>query len=391
MLAAIVEAAMAHTHLSEDELLLKSTVGEFADQVLAPRAAGYDRSGEFPWDNVRDLADMGMFGLTIEEEYGGNGGTARQLAVAVEEMARGCAATSTIYIAHLSLCARFIQLFGTEGQKRRFVQPLAMAETIGAFALTEPDAGSDAAAMSTAATRVNGGYRLDGAKLFITNSQEAGVFVVLATHDRTLRAKGVDALIVERDAPGLTVNPQHGKMGIRASSTAEVVFEGCPVPEENRLGSEGEGFRECMEVLDGSRVAIAAQCVGIAQAAYDAAVDYAKHREAFGRRLSEFQGTQWKIADMATEIEAARLLVYQAAALMDAGRPYAREASMAKLFASRVAVETADRAVQIHGGTGYFAPTTVERLYRDAKVTEIYEGSSEVQRMIISRGILGDA
>ena len=365
-------------------------MGEFADQVLAPRAAGYDESGEFPWDNVRELADLGMFGLTVEEEFGGSGGTARQLAVAVEEIARGCAATSTIYIAHLSLCTRFIQLFGTEGQKRRFVPPLVKAETIGAFALTEPGSGSDAAAMSTAVTQVNGGYRLDGTKLFITNSEQAGVFVVLATHDQSLRTKGVDALVVERDTSGFTVNPQHGKMGIRASSTAELVFEGCPVPEENRLGPEGEGFRECMEVLNGSRVAIAAQCVGIAQAAYDAAVDYATQREAFGQRLSEFQGTQWKIADMATEIEAARLLVYQAATLLDAGRPYVREASMAKLFASRVAVETADRAVQIHGGTGYFAPTTVERLYRDAKVTEIYEGSSEVQRMIISRDILGD-
>ncbi|MDP7578031.1 MAG: acyl-CoA dehydrogenase family protein [SAR202 cluster bacterium] len=381
---------MVHTHLSEEESLLKSTVGEFADQVLAPRAADYDKSGEFPWSNIRELADLGMFGLTIKEEYGGSGGTSRQLSIVAEEVARGCAATSTIYIAHLSLCTRFIQLFGTIEQKRRFIPHLAKAETIGAFALTEPDSGSDAASMSTSLTQANGKYRLDGTKHFITNAEEATVFVVLATHDRSLRTKGIDALIIQRDTPGLTVNPQHGKMGIRASSTAEVVFDGCPVTEENRLGPEGKGFQECMEVLNGSRIAIASQCVGIAQAAYDAAIAYSKQREVFGKRLSEFQNTQWDLANLATNIMAARLLVYHAATLMDAGQPYAETASMAKLLASRVAVETANRALQIHGGIGYFAPTIVERLYRDAKVTEIYEGSSEVQRMIISRGIFGD-
>ena len=382
---------MVHTHLSEEESLIKSTVGDFADQVLAPRASDYDQKGEFPWDNIHELADLGMFGLTIEEEYGGIGGTSRQLSIVVEEVARGCAATSTIYIAHLSLCTRFIQLFGTTEQKHIFIPPLAKAETIGAFALTEPDSGSDAASMSTTLTQVDGEYRLDGNKLFITNAEEASVFVVLATHNRSLRAKGIDALVIERDTPGLTINPQHGKMGIRASSTSELVFDGYPVTEKNRLGPAGNGFRECMEVLNGSRIAIASQCVGIAQAAYDAAISYSKHREVFGKRLTEFQSTQWGFADMATNITAARLLVYHAATLMDAGQPYAEKASMAKLFASRVAVETANRALQIHGGIGYFAPTIAERLYRDAKVTEIYEGSSEVQRMIISRGIFGEA
>jgi butyryl-CoA dehydrogenase len=212
--------------------------------------------------------------------------------------------------------------------------------------------------------------------------------VVLVTHDRGLRTRGIDVLVVERGTPGFTINPQHGKMGMRASSTAELVFEDCAVPEENRLGGEGEGFKATMEVLNSSRIAIAAQCVGLAQAAYDASVQYAKQREAFGKRLAEFQGIQWSIAEMATNIEAARLLVLEAATLLDRGLPFVTEASMAKLFASRVAVEAADRAVQIHGGVGYFAPTLVERLYRDAKVTEIYEGTSEVQRMIISRNIL---
>ena len=374
--------------LSEEETLLKSTVREFADQILAPAAAAYDQSGEFPWNNVRGLAELGLFGLTVDETYGGSGGTTRQLAVVVEEIARGCGSTSVIYIAHLSLCTQFIHMFGTEAQKQRWVPPLARGEKIGAMALTEPLAGSDAAAMRTSVTRSDGHYVLNGSKLFTTNAVEADTFVVLATHDRSLRTKGIDALVVE-PGPGFMVNPQHGKMGMRATSTAELVFDEFPVPEENRLGEEGEGFSALMDVLNTSRISIAAQCVGLAQAAYEAAVQYAKQREAFGKRLADFQGTQWAIADMATSVEAARMLVHRAASLRDAGQPFVTEASMAKLFASRVAVESADRAVQIHGGTGYFAPTLVERLYRDAKVTEIYEGTSEVQRMIISRNILG--
>ena len=374
--------------LTEDELLLRNTVRDFADQELAPRAADYDESGEFPWDNVRGLAKLGLFGLTIDEEYGGSGGTNRQLAMAVEEIARGCAATAVIYIAHLSLCAQFIQMFGTEGQKQRFVPPLARGESIGAFALSEAGSGSDAAALRTTTTKANGHYVLNGSKLFITNAVEADTFVVLVTHDPSLRAGGIDALVVEKDTKGLTVNPQHGKMGIRASSTAEVVFEDCPVPQENRLGDEGDGFRETMQLLNASRISIAAQCVGIARAAYEASVRYARQREAFGQRLAEFQAIQWKIADMATGIDAGRLLVQRAATLRDQGLPFATEASMAKLFASEVAVDSADKAVQIHGGTGYFAPTPVERYFRDAKVTEIYEGTSEIQRLIIARNIL---
>ncbi len=374
--------------LTEEEKLLKNTAREFADQVLAPRASAHDQSGQFPQDNVRQMAELGLFGLTVDEAYGGSGGTMRQLVAVVEELARGCTATSTIYIAHLSLCTQFIHMFGTEGQKRRFVPPLARAEVIGAFALTEPGCGSDAAALQTTATRRDGYYLLNGTKQFITNAVEAGTFVVLATHDRSLRARGIDAFIVERQARGLSINPMHGKLGIRASSTAEVVFQDCPVPQEDRLGPEGEGFREAMQVLNTSRISIAAQCVGIAQAAYEAAVRYVQQREAFGQRLADFQGIQWLLADMATDIAAARLLAYQAATLKDRGLPFVTEASMAKLFASRVAVESADRALQVHGGAGYFAPTPVERLYRDAKVTEIYEGTSEVQRLIIARSIL---
>jgi butyryl-CoA dehydrogenase len=375
--------------LTDEELLLRSAVRDFADRQLAPRAAGYDERAEFPWDNVRGLAELGLFGLTIDEGYGGSGGTTRQLAIVAEEIARACGATSVVYLAHLALCTQFIHLFGTDEQKRRFVPPLARGEVIGAFALTEPGAGSDAAAMQTTVTKKDGHYVLNGTKLFTTNALEAQTFVVLATRDRSLRARGIDALVVERDTKGFSINPQHGKMGMRATSTAELVFEDCAVPEENRLGEEGEGFRQTMEVLNSSRIGIAAQCVGIARAALEASVDYAKRREAFGQRLADKQAIQWMIADMATGVEAARLLVRRAATLKDMGLAYVTEASMAKLYASRVAVESADKAVQIHGGTGYFAPTTVERLYRDAKVTEIYEGTSEVQRMIIARNVLG--
>ncbi len=263
-----------------------------------------------------------------------------------------------------------------------------VGQAIGAFALTEPGSGSDAGAMRTTAVKTNGHYVLNGAKTFITNAAEASTFVVMATRDRSQGTRGVEALVVEGGSAGLSITPQHGKMGVRASSTAEVVFESCAVPQENRLGGEGTGFRQAMEVLISSRISIAAQCVGIAQAAYEAAVSSAKQREAFGQRIADFQAIQWMIVDMATSIDAARLLVMRAATLRDGDLPFVTEASMAKLFASRVAVESADKAMQVHGGTGYFSPTPVERYYRDAKVTEIYEGSSEIQRLIIARNIL---
>ena len=381
---------MSGVFLTEDEQLLRLAVRELADKELAPRAAHYDQNEEFPWENLRRMAEMGLFGLTIDEAYGGSGGTARQLAVVIEELARGCGATSVIYIAHLALCAQYIHRFGSERQKRELLTPLVSLDSVGAFALTEPGAGSDAASIRTSLSRVDGDFLLNGTKLFTTNAVEADTFVVLATRDPEQGTGAIDAVVVERDTPGFTINPQHGKMGMRGSSTAELVFEGCRIPEESRLGGEGAGWAQTMDVLNASRVGIAAQCVGLAQAAYEASVQYARQREAFGRQLSGFQSVQWTLADMATEIDAARLLVYRAASLLDDGAPFVTEASMAKLFASRVAVECADRAVQLHGGTGYFAPTTAERLYRDARVTEIYEGTSEVQRMIISRGILGD-
>lgn len=376
--------------LTEEEQLLRTTVRAIADSVLAPRASAYDQSGDFPADNIEGLAELGLFGLGIDEAYGGSGGTARQGAIAAEELARGCTATSTVYVAHQSLAAQFINMHGTEEHKDRYLPGMTAGRTIGAFALTEPGAGSDAAGIRTTAKRDGDDYVLNGSKVFITNATEAGVLIVLASLDLSLGSKGFVALIVDGDTPGMTINAMHGKMGIRASSTCEVFFDDCRVPVVNRLSEEYEGFRATMEVLNASRIGIAAQAVGVAQAAYEQAVEYAKQREAFGKRLAEMQGIQWMIADMATDVEAARLLVMQAATLLDAGRPFVKEASMAKLFASRVAVETADKAVQIHGGVGYFSPSTVERLYRDAKITEIYEGTSEIQRTIISRNVLAD-
>lgn len=374
--------------LAEDELLLRQTIRDFADKVLIPKAAGYDQRREFPLDNIRGLAELGIYGLTVDEQYGGSGGTTTQFAIAAEEVSRGCAATGVIWLAHHSLGTKFIENYGTEEQRGNYIPVLAAAQKIAAFGLTEPGAGSDAAAIQTRAIRSDGHYVLNGNKTFITNGAEADIFVVMATVDPELRARGIIGLIVPRDAQGFTITPLEGKLGIRASSTAELHFQNTPIPIENRIGGEGEGFHMIMELLDVSRIGIGAQAVGIAQAALESAILYAKQRQAFGKRLADMQGLQFAIADMATQVDAARLLVRRAAQLYDAELPFVPEASMAKLYASRAAVEVADRALQLHGGSGYFAPTTVERLYRDAKVTELYEGTSEIQRLIIARNIL---
>ena len=374
--------------LTEEELLIRNTIRDYADNNLSERAARYDETGEFPWDNVSELADLGVLGLTIDEDFGGSGGTTRQLALVSEEIARGCVATSVIYIAHLSLTSQYINTFGDEYQKQKYLPDLAAGKKIGAFALTEPGAGSDAAAIQTSSVRANGHYVINGTKTYISNAPEAGVLVTLATRDKSEGYKGIDALIVDGDLDGIKVNQLHGKMGVRASTVGEIVFNNCHVPVHNRLGEESVGFRQTMEVLNASRISIAAQCVGIAQAALEESVQYARTREVFGGPLGDLQAIQWMIADMATETEAARQLVMSVASKRDAGVPFLTEASMAKLFASRVAMQAAHKAVQIHGGAGYFAPTKVERLFRDARVTEIYEGTSEVQRMLIARNIL---
>ena len=374
--------------LTEEERMLRATVRDFADRELAPRAQAVDRQEEFPWESVRGLARLGLMGLTVEEAYGGGGGTYQQLAVAIEEIARGCASTSVVHISHLSLGAASIAQYGTEEQKGHYLPAMASGERLGAFCLTEPDSGSDAADMSTTATRHGQGYLLNGTKSFISNVPQAAVQVVFASTDRSQRSHGVSAFIVPDGAPGFQVTPQKGKLGIRGSSTAEMRFTDCPVPEEDRLGGEGEGFGIAMAILDSSRISIAAQAVGIGRAALEAAVRHSQQRQTFGVPLAEHQAIQFMLADMATQLDAARLLTRRAAQLKDAGLPHGKEAAMAKLFASEAAQAVCDKALQIHGGYGYFQGSPVERYYRDVRVTPIYEGTSEIQRIVIARHLL---
>ena len=375
------------TLLSEDEQLIKNTIKNYSTQEIAPRASNYDLNNKFPWDNIHGLAKLGMFGLTIEEEYGGTGGSMRQLCIVVEEISRACASTGIIYIAHLSLCAQLIQMYGSKTQKKKYLPELVNANKIGAFALTEPDAGSDAGGLNSSIELINNHYILNGSKTYITNAPEAEIFIVLASKDKSLGNKGIEALIVEK-SKGVDVIKQTGKMGIKASSTGQISFTNVKIPRQNRIGDEGTGFSLAMKSLNCSRIAVAAQCIGIAQASYEAAIKYAKNRKAFGKTISEFQSIQNMIADMATEIQAARLLVFEAATLKDNNLEFTTQASMAKLLASKVAVESANKSMQIHGGAGYFAPSDIERYYRDAKVTEIYEGTTQIQQMIIARNLL---
>ncbi|MDP6783703.1 MAG: acyl-CoA dehydrogenase family protein [Dehalococcoidia bacterium] len=377
--------------LSEEHQMFQTMVRDFATKEIEPHAARIDEEEEFPIDNVRKMGEMGLFGLTIDEKYGGSGGDAIQLAIATEEIARACAATSTIYLASLSLGAHPIYNHGNEEQKMRFMPPLAGGQKLAAFALTENLAGSDAAALQTVAERTDNGYLLSGNKIFITNGAEADTIVVFATADRSLAHKGVTGFIVEKEAPGFSVAKKERKLGIRGSSTAELVFDNCFVPANQVLEEEGKGFRAAMEAIDASRVSVASQAVGIARACMEASLRYAKERKQFGQPIVEFQALQWMLADMATGIDAARLLTLRAAYLKEHRKPYLKEVAMAKVFASEVAMQSAIKAVQIHGGYGYIKEYPVERFMRDAKITEIYEGTSEMQRMTIIRQLLRES
>ena len=374
--------------LNEEERMLQNLVRDFADREMAPRAREVDEKEEFDWKNWQGMARLGITGIGIDPQYGGSGGGYRQVAIAAEEIARGDFAASTGLIAHLSLGTSTIYRFGNEEQKQRFVPSLASGKGVAAWALTEPGGGSDAAALQTTASQRDGAYFLNGSKMFITNADVAESMVVFATQDRTLGYRGISAFIVPQGTPGMQVTAMHGKMGIRASSTCEVVFQDAPVPAENLLGEEGRGFRQAMEILDSSRIIIAAQCVGIGQAALEEAVRYAQHRETFGRPIAQHQAIQFMLADMATAVHAARTTTMQAATLKDEGQPFINEASMAKLIASEMCVNVTSQALQVHGGAGYFKESTVERLFRDARVTTIYEGTSEVQRLLIARQVL---
>ena len=375
--------------LTEDQQIFQRMVRDFATNEIEPVAAEVDEEEKFPAENVRKMAELGLMGVSIAEEYGGSGGDSMHLVIATEEIARACASTSTIFLASLSLACYPIYLFGTEEQKRRFVVPVAKGQKLACFALTEPGAGSDAAAIQTTATLRGDHYVLDGTKIFITNGAEADIAVVFATADKSLRHKGIVALMVEKGTPGFSVGKKERKLGVRGSSTAELVFQSCQVPVGNRLGEEGGGFRVAMGAIDASRINVAAQAVGIARAGLEASLAYAQDRQQFGQAISGFQAVQWMLADMATQVDAARLLAYRAAFLKNQGLPYLKEAAMAKLFAAETAMSVTTKAVQIHGGYGYIKDYPVERYFRDAKITEIYEGTSEMQRMTIAKQLIG--
>jgi len=375
--------------LTEDQKMLKTMVRDFATKELEPIAAQIDETGEFPAEQVRKMADLGLMGLTIPEEYGGSGKGRVDFCIAVEELAQASAAIAAYFRISLSLATPPIAMYGTDEQKRRFLVPQAKGEKLTCFALTEAGAGSDPASMEATATKRNGGYILNGTKLFISIGAEAETIVTFATIDKSLGYRGITAFIVEKGTPGFSVGKHENKLGFRGLSAAELIFEDCFVPQENRLGEEGRGFRIALEALDESRVTVGAEAVGIAQAALDASINYAKERQQFGQRIANFQAIQWMLADMATQIEAARVLTYYAADLQDKGLPFIKESAMAKLFASEVSSFVTNKALQIHGGYGYTKDYPLERYLRDAKLTEIYEGTSEMMRMTIARALVG--
>ena len=371
-------------NLSEEHIQLQQTFREFAENEVKPLAKELDETERFPTETVQKMAEMGMMGLPIPEELGGSGVDQLGYVLAVEELSKVCATTGIILSAHTSLCCWPIMTFGTEEQKEKYLKPLASGQKLGAFALTEPSAGTDASMQKSTAVLDGDHYILNGNKVFITNAGAADVFIVFAMTDKEQGTRGITAFILERDMPGFTMGKPENKMGLRASSTCELVFDNVRVPVENRLGAEGKGFKIAMATLDGGRIGVGAQAVGIAQGAIDEAVKFTKERIQFGRRISQFQNTQFTLADMQTRTDAAQMLVWRAAAAEQEGQPYTHLAAMAKLFASETASYVANRAVQLCGGYGYTKDYPVERMMRDAKVTEIYEGTSEVQRMVIS-------
>lgn len=373
--------------LTEEQRSLQEEVRQFAAAELGPGASSRDKTGEFPWPAVKKLQEMGMFGLTLPKEYGGRGLDFISYAIVVEELSRIDASVAITLLAH-TLCASHINAFGTAAQKRDYLVPLARGEKLGAWALTEPEAGSDAAAIRTRARRVGDSWQLSGHKFFITNGSQAGILVVMASTDAAKKAKGISAFIVEGDAPGLGKGKNIDKLGFRSSDTVGLMLKDVLVPVENLIGKLHHGFIQAMKLLDGGRVGVAAMAVGIGRGCLEESLAYARKRQAFGHPIADYQAIQWMLADMATELDAARLLVYRAARLKDSGTRFSREASMAKLFASEAAVRAALKAVQVHGGYGYTRSFPVERYLREAKLCEIGEGTSEMQRRVIARELL---
>ena len=375
--------------LTEEQASIRDTIRAFAAERLAPHAARWDRDHHFPRVELEALGELGVLGIVVPERWGGAGLDYTSLAVALEEIAAGDGATSTIVSVQNSVVCGPINAFGTDPQKERFLVPLARGSKLGCFCLTEPHVGSDAAAITTRAERIGDHFVLNGVKQFITTGKNADVAIVFAVTDRAAGKKGISAFVVETSTPGYVVARVEEKLGQRASDTAQIVFENCKVPAANLLGNEGEGYRIALANLEAGRIGIASQAVGMARAAFDAAMAYARERTSFGKALVGHQAVNFKLADMATEIEAARQLTWHAAALRDAGRPCLKEASMAKLFASEMAERVCSDAIQIHGGYGYVTDFPVERIYRDVRVCQIYEGTSEIQRLVIGRAIAG--
>ena len=374
--------------LNEQQKMIQKMVREFAEKEVAPLAAEIDKKEEYPRKTLEKMAKLGLLGAIIPAEYGGAGLDTVSYTTIVEEISRKCASTGVITSVHNSLVAWPIMKYGTDEQKKKYLPILAKGEQIGAFAATEPNAGSDLGAMQTTSVLKGDKYIINGDKTFITSGSDAGIIIVFAVTDKSAGPKGISSFIVESGFKGYKVGSIYEKMGINASGTAELIFENMEVPKENLLGKEGEGFKIALSTLDVGRIGIASQAVGIAQAALDESIEYSKQRQQFGRPLAKFQAIQWMVADMATRIEASRFLVLNAAYKKDLGERISKEAAMAKLFASETAVEAAINAVQIHGGYGYTKEYTVERLFRDSKITEIYEGTSEVQRMVIAGSLL---
>jgi alkylation response protein AidB-like acyl-CoA dehydrogenase len=374
--------------LTAEQKMLKSMLRDFVSRELEPVAARIDRTAQFPAEEIRKMAGLGLFGLTIPEKYGGGGKGMVDLCIAIEEISRASAAIDDYLRISLSLAVVPIMMYGTEAQKKKYLTPHASGEKLACFTLTEADAGSDPAGMNTTAVRKKDGYVINGNKLFISIGEQAGIVVIFATVDRSLKRRGITAFVMDKNTPGLSVGKHEDKMGLLGFSTTELIFDNCFVPEKNRLGEEGQGFRIALDALDVSRVTVGAEAVGISQAAFETALSYARERQQFGQPIIDFQAIQWMLADMATRIDAARLLTYRAAFLSDQGRSFIKEAAMAKVYASEVSGFVTSKALQIHGGYGYTKDYPLERYFRDAKITEIYEGTSEMMRMTIARSLM---
>ncbi|WP_028324649.1 acyl-CoA dehydrogenase [Desulfatirhabdium butyrativorans] len=376
--------------LTDEQLMIQTMVREFSRKVVAEGAAERDQNKTFPGDILKKMGELGLMGMTIPPEYNGEGADTISYVLALSEIAYSCASTAVVMSVHNSIVCESINRFGTEDQKKRFLKSLAQGKIIGAFALTEPHAGSDPVSQATTAVKQGDQYVISGTKRFISTGKNCGLVIVTAKTDESLKHRGISAFIVPKSTPGLIVGRTEDKMGLRGSDTTDLIFEDCRVPVENRLGEEGEGFKIVMKALDSGRIGIAAQSVGVAQAALDATIKYMKEREQFGQKISKFQGLRWIVADMAVEIEAARQLMLSAAAMKDRGERFTLQASMAKLFASEMVNRITAKAIQMHGGYGFTKDYLVERLYRDARVFTIYEGTSEIQRIVISDNILKD-